>query len=168
MSVIATNPATGESMELPVDNYQFMQILYLGVFVGDYVPLVPYLVTSVAAGDDSILQMFGSGLLAGGGSSLGAMFTYFCQDEVPFSPSEETFETIEAANLPAPFTDGSWISLGDQAYMICGMWRFPAASEIEAEAVVSDEPMLICRRNPPNDGWPEVSAEDWCGQHRAR
>ena len=143
MSVIATNPSTGESMELPVDNYQFMQILYLGVFIGDYVPLVPYLVTSVAAGDDSILQMFGSGLLAGGGSSLGAMFTYFCQDEVPFSPSEETFETIEAANLPAPFTDGSWISLGQQAYTICQMWNMPEADPLEAEAVMSDEPMLV-------------------------
>lgn len=143
MNVIATNPATGETLELPVDNIQFMQILYLGVFIGDFVPLVPYLVTSVAAGDDAILQMFGPGLLAGGGISMGAMFTYFCQDEIPFSLAEETTQTIIDADLPAPFTDGSWIGLGDQAYTICQMWSMPVADEIEAQAVTSDEPMLI-------------------------
>lgn len=143
ITITASNPATGESIELLIDNYQFMQVLYLGVFVGDLVPLVPYLVTSVANGDDSILQMISPFLLADGGTSLGAMFTYFCQDEVPFSPATDTNQVINAANLGTPFTDGSWISLGDQAYTICRMWSFPAADEIESEAVVSDEPMLI-------------------------
>lgn len=143
MTVTATNPTTGETMELPIDNYQFMQILYLGVFIGDFVPLVPYLVTSVAAGDDSILQMFGPGLLASGGLTMGALFTYFCQDEIPFSSAQETRTNISDANLPTPFTDGSWISLGDQTYTICQMWSFPSADQIEAEAVVSDEPLLI-------------------------
>ncbi len=143
MALVATDPLTGESMEIPVDNYQFMQILYLGVFIGDFVPLVPYLVTTVAEGDDSILQMFGPSILAGGGASLGAMFTYFCQDEIPFSPEEESNQAIASVDLPAPFTDGSWISLGDQAYVICQMWDMPEADPIEAEAVSSDEPMLI-------------------------
>lgn len=143
MTILATNPATGEKLELPIDNYQFMQILYLGVFVGDYVPLVPYLVTAVAAGDDSILQLFGPGLLAGGILSMGALFTYFCQDEVPFSPAEETSQIIADADLPAPFTDGSWISLGDQSYTICQMWSLPAADPIESEAISSNEPLLI-------------------------
>lgn len=143
ITITAGNPATGETLELPIDNYQFMQILYLGVFVGDFVPLVPYLVTSVAAGDDSILQMFGPGLLSGGGLTMGALFTYFCQDEVPFSSAQETMATVASANLPTPFTDGSWISLGDQTYTICQMWDMPEAGQIEAEYVSSDEPLLI-------------------------
>lgn len=143
MTITATNPTTGQPMELVIDNYQFMQVLYLGVFVGDLVPIVPYLVTSVAEGDDSILQLLSPLLLADGGISLGALFTYFCQDEVPFSPGNETTGLVQDADLAAPFNDGSWIGLGDQTYTICRMWQFPAANEIENEAVVSDEPILI-------------------------
>ena len=143
INVIASNPMTGESIELPIDHYQFLQVLYLGVFVGDLTPLVPYLVTSVAEGDDTILQMFGPMLLVGGGLSMGALFTYFCQDEVPFSPVSETSQIVSNAGLSKPFTDGSWISLGDQTYTICRMWDFPPADQIEAEAVTSDEPLLI-------------------------
>lgn len=143
MTMTAINPATGDSLELPIDNYQFMQILYLGVFVGDITPLLPYLVTSVAEGDDTYLQMFGPMIFAGGGLSNGALFTYFCQDEVPFSSQSDTAQIIGSADLSTPMTDGSWISLGDQSDTICRMWNFPAADQIEAEAVVSDEPLLI-------------------------
>lgn len=143
MSIVATNPATGVSIEIPIDNYQFMQILYLGVFVGDFAPLVPYLVTSVAEGDDTILQLMGPTMLIDGGLTMGALFTYFCRDEVPFDTSSETSETIQTADLARPFTDGSWISLGDQSYQICQIWSFPAADELENEPVMSDEPLLI-------------------------
>lgn len=87
--------------------------------------------------------MFGPMMLIDGGLTMGALFTYFCQDEVPFSSAQETTGIVQAAGLPAPFTDGSWISLGDQAYMICRMWDLPAADPIENEAVASDEPLLI-------------------------
>lgn len=143
MTMLVPDPQTGQMIDLPIDNYQFLQILYLGVFVGEFLPLVPYLVTSVANGDDSVLEAFAPFLLVDGGLTMGALFTYFCQDEVPFSPDNETAEAVQSADLAAPFTDGSWISLGDQAYTICNMWQFPAADEIEHEAVVSDEPMLI-------------------------
>ena len=138
-----TDPVSGQSMTLPIDNIQFMQIVYLGVFVGPLVPIVPYLVTSVAQGDDSVLQMVGPYLAAGGGLSMGATFTYFCQDEVPFSQKSATDAELADAGLAPYMTDGSWISLGDQAYSLCRMWLFPPADEIEAEAVVSDEPILI-------------------------
>lgn len=143
MMITVTNPATDEAMELTVDNIQFMQIVYLDVFIGPLVPMLPYLMTSVANGDASVLQLMSEYLLIDGGLSLGALFTYFCQDEVPFSPAEETTSTIAEVDLQDPLTDGSWISLADQTYMICRMWKFPAAEQIENEAVISDEPLLI-------------------------
>lgn len=143
MTITTTNPTTGDTMELKVDNYQFLQIVYLGVFIGPLAPMLPYLMTSVANGDASVLQMTGEYLLIDGGLSLGALFTYFCQDEVPFNSSEETTSAITAKNLQDPLTDGSWISLADQTYLICRMWKFPAAESIENEAVMSDEPLLI-------------------------
>lgn len=143
MNITAIDPVSGDPIELSIDHIQFMQVLYLSVFVGDFVPLVPYLVTSVAAGDDSILQMVAPTALVSTGLSLGALFTYFCQDEVPFSPASETKAALSGQDLPTPFRDGSWISLGDQAYTICRMWDLPAADGIEGEAVVSDAPLLI-------------------------
>lgn len=130
-------------MELTVDAFQFMQIMYLGVFIGPIAPALPYLVTTVAAGDDSVLQAMAPYLAISGGLSLGALFTYFCQDEVPFSPKNETNAALIRADLAAPISDGTWIGLGDQVYQICGIWKLPPADPIEGEAVTSDEPLLI-------------------------
>jgi hypothetical protein len=151
------DPVTGEVFRLPVDDFQFLQIMYLGVFVGQVTPVLPYLVTSVAQGDDSILQLMGPIFLMTGNLSLGALFTYFCQDEVPFSPETATNSAEAKTELAAPLAGDSWIALGDQVYQVCPLWKFPAADAIENEPVVSDEPVLVITGaydpiTPPQNG----------------
>lgn len=143
MIITAMDPVTGTAIDIPVDHFQFMQTVYLSVFVGPMIPALPYLVTSVAEGDDTFLQMTGELLVGDWGVSLGAMFTYFCQDEVPFAPVADTRAILGESPLSQPIADGTWISLGDQTYTICTMWKYPTADPAENQAVVSDEPLLI-------------------------
>ena len=157
MSIEVMVPGTEGMTELPVDHYTFMQLLYLGVFVGPLAPMLPYLVTEVAAGEDAVLQVFAPFAVMSGGLSNGALFTYFCQDEVPFASSKDTNKALAAADLSDPIDDGTFISLGDQSYQICGIWKLKSADPIENEAVVSDEPLLIMTGSldpitPPGNG----------------
>jgi pimeloyl-ACP methyl ester carboxylesterase len=150
-------PGTDHPTEILVDAFQFLQIMYLGVFVGPVVPVLPYLVTSIAAGDDTVLQGMAPLLMIDGGISLGAMFTYFCQDEVPFSPEKETNAALIRTDIAEPIAGENWISLGDQTYLICRMWKLEPADAVEAEAVASDEPLLILTGafdpiTPPENG----------------
>lgn len=157
MTVEVLLPGTEGLTELPIDNYMFMQLLYLGVFVGPLAPILPYLVTEVAAGEDAVLQEVAPFMVISGGLSTGALFTYFCQDEVPFDSQQETNAALNEADLSVPMLDGSWISLGDQSYQLCTMWKLSAADPIENEPVVSDEPLLILTGSldpitPPENG----------------
>lgn len=157
MNVHVDLPGWTGPTELPIDDFQFMQVLYLGVFVGPLTPIMPYLVTSVAAGDDSVLQTLAPMLAASGGLSLGGLFTYFCQDEVPFSAESETDEELANADLAAPIADGTFVGLGVQSYALCKIWKLAPADEIEAEAVFNDEPLLILTGRydpitPPSNG----------------
>lgn len=157
MRIPVVLPDSTHPTELSVDAFQFLQIVYLGVFVGPVVPVLPYLVTSVAAGDDTLLREMAPLLLMTGQLSLGALFTYFCQDEVPFSPQDETDAALEKANLVEPLAGPYWIDLGDQSYQICRMWKLQPADPVEDEAVKSDEPLLILTGafdpiTPPKNG----------------
>lgn len=142
-NITATDPITGIEISLPIDHYQLMQVLYMGVFVGPLIPTLPYLVTSVAQGDDSVLQEFIPYLLAPGGMTMGALFGIMCMDETAFTTNKETTAAIDAADTTAPIADGTWISLGDQMFTVCRPWGFPASDQIDNEPVVSDKPLLI-------------------------
>ncbi len=157
MRIPVTLPGSSYPTELSVDAFQFLQIVYLGVFVGPVVPVLPYLVTSVAAGDDTLLQGLAPLLLMTGQLSLGALFTYFCQDEVPFSPKPDTDRALAQADLADPLVGPYWIDLGGQTYTVCRTWKLKPADTIEAEAVSSDEPLLILTGTfdpitPPENG----------------
>ena len=157
MTLSIPDVVTGKGFELPVDDFQFLQIMYLGVFVGQVTPVLPYLVTSVAQGDDSILRLMGPMFLMSGNLSLGAFFTYFCQDEVPFSPESATNSAEVKVDLAAPLAGDSWVALGDQVYQVCPMWKFPAADPVENQPVTSNEPLLIITGafdpiTPPENG----------------
>ncbi|MCO5227908.1 MAG: alpha/beta hydrolase [Thermomicrobiales bacterium] len=142
-SITTIDPATGNELTLPIDHFQFMQVLYLGVFVGPMIPMLPYLVTATAQGDDSLLEMFMPVLLMPGGMTMGALFGILCMDEAAFTTSQETTAAINAAQTAAPIADGTWISLGDQIFIVCRPWGFPASDPIDNEPVVSDKPLLI-------------------------
>lgn len=157
MRIPVVLPGSSHPTELSVDAFQFLQIVYLGVFIGPVVPALPYLVTGVAAGDDTLLQAMTPLLVMTGQLSLGALFTYFCQDEVPFSPQDKTDAALEQADLAAPLAGPNWIDLGDQSYQICRMWKLQPTDPIEDEPVVSDEPLLILTGafdpiTPPKNG----------------
>lgn len=107
MQIQVIDPSSGSPIFLPIDGQMFMQIMYLGVFVGPLIPMLPYLVTTVAHGDSTVLEMTGPLLLTDGGLTLGALFTYFCQDETPFAPASSTRSEISAANLAQPIVDGT-------------------------------------------------------------
>ena len=143
MTIEVMVPGTTNITELPIDHYTFMQLLYLGVYIGPLAPMLPYLVQDVAAGNGDVLQLFAPFVAMDGGLSMGALFTYFCQDEIPFDSQAETNAAIAREDLSAPIEDGTWIGLGDQSYQLCGIWKLAPADDIENEAVVSDEPLLI-------------------------
>lgn len=157
MVVTVTNPATGDKLDLPIDAMQFMQILYLGVFIGPIAPALPYLVTEVAAGDDTVLQTLAPFMVMPSQLSMGALFTYMCQDEIPFEPVAESSRLIDDAGVIEPIGDDTFIGLGAQMYPLCRVWNFPASDPMQNEPVVSDEPLLIMTGSmdpitPPENG----------------
>lgn len=143
--VTVFDPATGEPIYLPVDDVFFMNIIYLGMFVSIYTPYIPSLITTLANDDTSVLQMFAT-LLSGPGSglSLGALATYWCQEEVSFAPQDVTNQQVTAGNIQPLLRSGSFTTNADLVYSLCQMWKLPeTAPAVENEPAVSDVQTLI-------------------------
>lgn len=139
-----TDPTTGDTIDMPVDASMYLQIVYLSVFVGSLTPLLPLLITTVEAGDASIIrEIMLITLTVQGGVNNGVLLTYFCQEEAPFE-SEEAYNTaIADAGVMEPLADGTFSSIGMTMYGSCDAWEVEPADPIENEPVVSDEPILI-------------------------
>lgn len=143
VKVQAANPMTGDAIELELNDIMFLQLVYMGVFVSPLTPYLPNLVTQTAQGDYQLLEELSAYLILGGGVSMGVLLTYFCQEEVAYSPQAETVAKETEAGIAPVLQSPSWVGLGDTMYPLCDMWKLDPSDPIENEPVVSDEPMLI-------------------------
>lgn len=137
------NPLNGESVDVSVDGDLFIQTIYLSVFIGLLLPVVPALITSVVAGETTVLETVLPIVVASsGGISTGMFLSVTCQDEVPFTTAEQTEQTIAAADVLPDLADGEF-SGGLDIYALCEEWGVEPAPDEQAEAVESEVPTLI-------------------------
>jgi pimeloyl-ACP methyl ester carboxylesterase len=146
LEVTLTDPSSGQKIPFPVDVATFTQMIYFGTFVSSFLPLLPAMISQTADGDTTILESV-IGILfsqpAASGTTQGVLFTFFCNDEVPYYTRAESEAEIADANIgpwaqPDAFTD-----LTALTYPICEAWNLAPAPTDMNDPVTSDVPTLI-------------------------
>jgi len=138
-----TNPLTGESERVAVDDTLFVSSVYAALFIGPLLPAVPAAITGAAAGDYGALsQILPILSLLREGVSSGMLFAVQCQDEVPFEDESRLAPLVEEAGVRPEIADPEVTGI-DAYFDICAEVGLEASSAVETEPVVSDVPTLI-------------------------
>lgn len=143
IDVTVKDPASGQSITLPVTDQDFMQFLYLSVFVGPLIQYAPQLIQVTADGNPAVLEQYAPLFFTLGGTSQGALFTYFCQDEFPFTSPDGIQQEATAANVIDAVTPEHFTSVAVQMVAICPQWNLPPSDPVQNTPVQSDIPTLI-------------------------
>ncbi len=138
------DPVSGETVEVPVDDSLFLQAVYVAVFAGQ-ASTVPPLISSVAAGDPTVLaEVLPVVLQFGVGISTGLLFAVNCQDEAPFSSPEQVRQQVAEADVRPELQSGAFLGVqGLGAFEICEAWGLEPSGPEASEPVTSDIPTLI-------------------------
>ena len=144
ISVSVEDPATGESVELTVDGALFGTLVYITTFVGPIIPLVPPLISTAAAGDESVMASLLPVLLTfGAGVSTGLLYAVNCQDELPFSSPAQVAETIADADVLPELATGGFAGEIAFSFDVCAAWNLDPSPAEANEPVRSEVPTLI-------------------------
>lgn len=143
MVVTVEDPMSGEPTEIPVDGDFFMFVLYQIHFTGTFVPVVPSLIASIAAGDDQVLVEVLPLVLPAGGLASGFYYSVICQDEVAFTSEEEIRAVAEDNGVSQLVLENGSGPTTSDIFEICAAWDLPASPAAENEAIGSELPTLI-------------------------
>lgn len=135
--VDVTDPASGQVFGVEIDGATYLSMLYLLVFTSNSYG-VPTTITSVADGDDSILESLAPLLLSGTGTSSGLLTTTYCLD---FASGVDLEAVLTGAGVRQTLIDGfsSNFTTTNDACAALGLPMSPA----DQDAVESDVPTLL-------------------------
>lgn len=134
---------TGDPLEVPVDGALFLTALYTSIFVGSAIPAVPSLITTTAAGDTALLENLIPLVLLPIPSTQGALFTYVCQEEYPYTSEQEIEQDLADVDALPLLRGDDFIGATALSFVVCGEWEFPTAPESINQPVRSDIETLI-------------------------
>lgn len=113
----------GSNMNVTLDGTRLLQMVYVMTFMGVTVRDVPLVITSVANGDTEPIGLYLSMMQlpesSETGITVGALMTYNCQDEAPFSSPADIQRALDDADVMPPLRDGSFAGLGSLADRSC-------------------------------------------------
>ena len=132
-----SDPASGATAGIAIDGATFLQLIYLLAFTSQPYG-VPPVITQVAAGEDSLLEVLAPLIVQPGGLATGLLSAVYCQD---FAQDLDLGQTLADAGvrpvLAAGFTT-SWSTFNS----VCNAVDLPLADD-GADAVDSDVPTLL-------------------------
>jgi pimeloyl-ACP methyl ester carboxylesterase len=142
VTIPITQPYNGETYEMLTNGDVLMDFLFQSLYATEVIPLLPKIISDVAAGDYSIFgRLMGAYLAEQEYISIGMHYAVRCGEEVSFdTPEALAHVTDNYPKLHDYFERNLW----DQTvFTICDLWGVDDADPIENEPVSSDIPTLV-------------------------
>jgi len=137
------NPLTGAPAEITVDGATFVSTVYVAIFIGPLLPLVPALINGVVSGQNFVLETLAPfTLIFTEGVSLGANYVYNCNEEFSFTDAAEVADLVEGSDVRPELADGDFAG-SLETFEICDAVDVEPAEREENRAVASEVPALI-------------------------
>lgn len=163
ITVPVTYVFTGERYDSRLNGDDLIGILFQSLYSTELIPLMPQIISEIAAGDNGNLSILLTTFLADSEfSSVGLQLSVQCHEEIAFSqPGEAAAAVADYPQLERFFTGSP--SAGELALTVCANWGAGTADPVENEPVRSDIPALILAGEydpitPP--AWGRLAAAD--------
>ena len=137
------DPTTGAPTPVTVDGSTYLTLIYTGIFIGQGVPFMPGIITATANGDTGPLERALPVLLIPTPTSAGALLTYVCQDDYPYTSKDAVVKALADEDALPVLQDGNFGGATALAFAVCPTWGFPAAPEAVNAPAASDAPTLL-------------------------
>lgn len=140
ITVPVTNLFTRTNYDALIHGDDLLGIVFQSLYSAEVIPVLPQLITQVAAGETQQMGLLMSSFLLNTEFfSIGMQYAVQCQEENAFSqPGDGAAAAAEFPELAAPFTLSANL---DEA--VCAAWDVGTADPRENEAISSDIPALV-------------------------
>ena len=140
LEITVKSPVDRAPLVVSLDDEDLIRALRAALADTSIVPVLPFVIDRLAAGDTSAALPVAQRLLDQADAELdGARLSRVCAEELPFTPEETTDATAEdaggalRAHMPAP----------EALRAECAVWEVPASTAVEAQPVEGTVPTLL-------------------------